>query len=227
MRRVYTYLTIGILFAVAGGLAALYAGPTIEVRRGYEALEIPFGVALGVRFWWGLFALYFASALAATWLRKVRGVNLVALFGFTFVTGLVAAPAIFFAQMSASSGATLSASPVRDAFLLTFAAFAGLTSYAFITKRDFSYLGGFLSMGLWVLIGASILGFFFHSEAFQLAIASVGVLLFGGFILFDTSRILRAGDDADDAVGAALGMYLNIFNLFMFLLRILGASRDR
>ena len=60
--------------------------------------------------------------------------------------------------------------------------------------------------------------------AFSLAIASVGVLLFGGYILFDTSRILR--DTANrDAVGAAIGLYLNFLNLFIFLLRILSSSR--
>jgi len=110
------------------------------------------------------------------------------------------------------------------AFLLTVLGFTGLTSYALLSKRDFSFLGGFLSMGLWVLIGASILGMFVGGSAFSLAIASVGVLLFGGYILFDTSRMLRDPSNRD-AVGAAIGLYLNFLNLFLFLLRILASSR--
>jgi modulator of FtsH protease len=79
-------------------------------------------------------------------------------------------------------------------------------------------------MGLWVLIGASLLSFFVGGASFSLAIASVGVLLFGGFILFDTSRILRDPTNRDP-VGAAIGLYLNFLNLFLFLLRILASSR--
>jgi modulator of FtsH protease len=59
---------------------------------------------------------------------------------------------------------------------------------------------------------------------FQLAIASVGVLLFSAYVLYDTSRLLRT-DDRSDAVGAALGLYLNFFNMFIFILRILMSSR--
>jgi modulator of FtsH protease len=142
------------------------------------------------------------------------------------VSGLYIAPAIFSAHIMATAGSTLSASPVRDAFLLTVLGFTGLTSYALLSRRDFSFLRGFLSMGLWVVIGASLLGMFVGGSAFQLAIASVGVLLFGGFILFDTSRILRDPDNRD-AVGAAIGLYLNFLNLFLFLLRILAESSRR
>ena len=93
-----------------------------------------------------------------------------------------------------------------------------------MSKRDFSFLGGFLSMGLWVLIGASLLSMFVGGAAFSLAIASVGVLLFGGYILFDTSRICVTLTNRD-AVGAAIGLYLNFLNMFLFLLRILSSRR--
>ena len=147
-----------------------------------------------------------------------------ALFGAAFVSGLFIAPTLWVVQLMASQGHTLAASPIRDAFLLAVLGFTGLTSYALLSKRDFSFLGGFLSMGLWVIIGASILSFFVGGATFSLAIASVGVLLFGGYILFDTSRILRDPQNRDP-VGAALGLYLNFLNLFLFLLRILASSR--
>jgi modulator of FtsH protease len=81
-----------------------------------------------------------------------------------------------------------------------------------------------LVMGLFVVIGASVLNLFIGSSVFGLAIASVCVLLFGAYILYDTSRLLRAGER--DAVGAAISLYLDFLNLFLALLRILSARRD-
>src|SRR4029450_9795328 len=114
--------------------------------------------------------------------------------------GIYLAPMLWVVQLMASQGQTWATSPIRDAFVLTVLGFPGLSSYALLSKRDFSFLGGFLSMGLWVLIGASLLSMFVGGSAFSLAIASVGILLFGGYILFDTSRILRDPSNRD-AVG--------------------------
>jgi FtsH-binding integral membrane protein len=125
----------------------------------------------------------------------------------------------------ASNGQTLDPSPVRDAFLLTGAAFVGLSGYTLVSKRDFSNLGAALTIGLFVLIGATLLGLFVHAAVFHLAVASVGVLLFAGYILYDTSVIMRQGEG--DAVGAALRLFLDIVNLFLLLLRILSSQRER
>ncbi len=76
------------------------------------------------------------------------------------MSGIYIAPMLWFVQLMASQGQTLATSPIRDAFLLAVLGFTGLTSYALISKRDFSFLGGFLSMGLVVLIGASLLAIF-------------------------------------------------------------------
>ena len=120
----------------------------------------------------------------------------------------------------------MTANPVRDAFLLSIAAFGGLTGYVLITKRDFSFLRGFLSMGIFVLLGAMLLGMFVGGAVFQLAIASVGVLLFGAYVLSDTSRMLRSGERSDP-VGAAIGLFLNFLNIFLFILRILMSGSRR
>ena len=74
-----------------------------------------------------------------------------------------------------------------------------------------------------MVIGASLLALLFHSSALSLAVASVSVLVFAGFILYDTSRILRSG--GGDAVGAALSLFLSVINLFLALLRILSSQR--
>jgi modulator of FtsH protease len=228
LRKVYALFAGGIAFAIAGALVALYVGePTVVgSMRGGETLALPPIVAFSVQHWFITFGLYIAAFFGATAVRRVRGLNVAALFGYTFITGLFIAPSLFFAQMMASAGATLDPSPIRDAFLLTGAAFTGLTGYVFVTKKDFSFLGASLSMGLWVLLGAMVLGFFLNSAALQLAIASVGVLLFSGYILYDTSRILRS-EGPREAVSDALGLFLDVVNLFLFLLRILSSGRNR
>jgi modulator of FtsH protease len=223
LRRVYALFTGGVFLAVAGALVALYAGEPVPVA-GLPVAVSPI-VAFGLQHWFIMTGVFFVAFLGAQLARRVRGVNVLALLGYTFVTGLYVAPSIFVAQVMASGGGTLDASPVRDAFLLTAAAFVGLSAYVFVSRKDFSYLGAALNMGLWVVLGAMFLGFFFHSAVFQLAIASVGVLLFCGYILFDTSRMMR-GRVGDDAVGAALGLFLDVVNLFLFLLRILSSRRN-
>jgi modulator of FtsH protease len=223
LRRVYGYLFGGVLLAVAGAGVALYAGSPVEVAPG---VALPPIVAFGVQHWIVMLIAYMGAFFAASFARRVPGVNALALFGYTFVTGLFLAPTLFFAQLMASHGQTLSASPVRDAFLLTGAAFTGLSGYTLVSRRDFSFLGAALSMGIWVILGAMLLGIFLQSAVLQLAIASVGVILFSGYILFDTSRLLHDPDETD-AVGAALRLFLNIVNLFLFLLRIMSSQRER
>lgn len=225
LRKVYGLFTGGIVTAIAGGLLALYAGVPVQAETAAGTVAIPPLVAFAVNHFIVMLLVYFAAFFVASSLRRAPGVNVVALFGYTFITGLFLAPTIFFAQLVASQGATLDASPVRDAFLLTGAAFTGLTGYVFVSKKDFSFLGASLSMGLWVVLGAMLLGLFVHSAALSLAIASVGVLLFCGYILYDTSRLLR--DPEADAVSAALRLFLDVVNLFIFLLRILSSSRSR
>jgi len=225
LRRVYALFAGGIAFVVFGALLALYAGPAVELRAGWDSVQVSPVVAFGLQHPILSLIVYVGAFFAANGLRQRPGVNVAALFGFTFVTGLFVAPAIFIAQLMATQGATLSASPVRDAFLLTAASFTGLTSYVFITKKDFSFMGAALSMGTWVLLGAIILSLFVGSAALNLAIASVGVLLFSGYILYDTSRILHARDESDP-VGAALRLFLDVLNLFLFLLRILSSRRS-
>jgi modulator of FtsH protease len=225
LRRVYSLFAGGVAFAIVGAMLALYAGQPVLLRTGGGVLAVPPVVAFGLEHGILSFLVYLGAFFGASFARHVRGLNVVALFGYTFITGLFIAPALFIAQLMASNGATLDPSPVRDAFLLTGAAFAGLTGYVFVSRRDFSFLRAGLTMGIWVVLGASLLGIFLHSAVFSLAIASVGVLLFCGYILYDTSRILREPDD--DAVGAALRLFLDVVNLFMFLLRILASNRNR
>lgn len=223
LKRVYGLFTASIVCSAIGATVALTAGTDVsQVSLGQVA--IPPLVFFFAKYWWAGAALMLGSVFGASAVRHRPGLNVVALFGMATVVGAVIAPAIFMAQLAAQSGSTISPAPVRDAFLLATAGFTGLTGYALTTKKDFSFLGGALTMGLFVVIGAGLLNIFVGSSTLGLAVASVSVLLFGAFILYDTSRLLRSGER--DSVGAAISLYLNFLNLFLALLRILGGRRN-
>jgi len=104
--------------------------------------------------------------------------------------------------------------------------FFGLSSYVLTTKKDFSFMGGFLMTGIILVIvaaiGMMIAGFMGVDVSMaHLALSGVIVLLMSGFILYDTSRIINGGET--NYVMATVGLYLNIYNLFVSLLHIMGA----
>ncbi len=233
LRKVYVLFFAGILSATAGAMTALYAGTAssqlvIDRVGPLKNLRVPPLVAWFGEHWIVAMLLYFGAFFGLSAVRRVPRVNVAALIGFTFLSGLYIAPMLFIASVLGGAGQAMTMHPVRDAFLLTIAGFGGLTGYVLTTRKDFSFLGGFLSMGILVLLGAMVLGFFIGGQVFQLAIASIGVLLFGAYVLYDTSRILRSGDRSDP-VGAAVSLYLDFLNIFLFVLRILmsgGGRRD-
>ncbi len=230
LKKVYGLLTLTVLTAMGGAFASLYFGAStsqlaVTTSSGAQVVVPPL-VAFFGNHWIIGGLLFLGSVFGASFVRHKPGINVVALFGMGFMSGLMAGPAVFVAQLAATNGTALTLNPVRDAFLLAVAGFTGLTLYALVSKRDFSFLGGFLSIGLWVVIGASILGFFVQSSVFGLAIASGGVLLFGGFVLYDTSRLLRSPEERMDPVGATISLFLSFLNLFLFLLRIFTGGRD-
>lgn len=225
LRRTYALFFAGVVSAALGAGTALYAGSPVMLSAGAgRTLAVPPVVAFVLQH--GLLALvvYLAAFFGMRAVRERPGLNGLALLGFTYVSGLFVAPVLFVANLRAAAGAALTGHPVRDAFLLAVAGFGGLTLYAFRSRRDFSFLGGFLTMGLVVLLVASLIGMFVGGSAFHLGLASVGVLLFGGFVLYDTARLLRE-DPLPSPVDAAIQLYLDFFNMFLFLVQIFGGGR--
>jgi len=106
----------------------------------------------------------------------------------------------------------------------TGAIFLGLSGYALMTRRDFSFMGGFLFVGLIVVLLAMLGNLFFHLPALSMAISAGVVMLMSGFILFDTSRMIHGG--VDNYLLMTVSLYLNIFNIFISLLNILGLASD-
>lgn len=222
VRKVYALFTGSVVLSAVGAMLALNlgAGSSEIVVQG---TPVPPLVALVAGSPLIAMIAMFGLVFGASAVRKVRGLNVVALFGMAFLLGVIFAPSLFVAQLYAGLGATLSENPVRDAFLLSVAMFGGLTAYVAISKKDFSYLGGALSMGFFIILGGILLNLFIGSSVLSLALASVGLILFGGYVLYDTSRILRSQERS--AIGGALTLYLDFINIFLFLLRILGSRR--
>jgi len=99
--------------------------------------------------------------------------------------------------------------------------FLSLSAYALTTRKDFSFLGGFLITGFMVILIASLANIFLHMPAFSLAISGAVIMIMSGFILFDTSRIINGGET--NYILATVSLYLSIYNIFVSLLQILGA----
>jgi FtsH-binding integral membrane protein len=225
LRKVYGLLAGAAFVAIGTGSAAIYLSPTESVDMGDgTSLEVPLVAAFLLQFHFIAFALLFVATLVAGWVSRVRVLNVIALFGVSALMGLELAPMAFVAQVLAMRGETLTANPVRDTFVMVGGIFGVLTGYVFVTKKDFSYLKATLAMGFWVVFAAAILSFALGSEPFSLAVASVGALLSIGFLLYQTSHIFR-NSRMDDAVGDALGLIVQLRNLFVFLLRIFMSRR--
>ncbi|MDQ6996540.1 MAG: Bax inhibitor-1/YccA family protein [Mariprofundus sp.] len=151
--------------------------------------------------------------------RLVPGVNFALLFAFGGITGMAIAPLV---GMVAAKSPVL----VTQAFMTTAVAFASLTAYTFISKRDFSFLKGFVWTGLIAMIVLGLSNyFFFESPILALTLSGVGVLLFSAFILYDTSSILRDYPN-NEYIAAALTLYLDVFLLFQYMLSLFGMLGD-
>ena len=160
----------------------------------------------------------FAPLMLALKFRDAFPANLGLVFLFTFVEGLAISPIIYL------YGRT-NPGVIGQAGILTASAFGVLTLYAFVSRRDFSALGAFFTVGLWVLIATSILNLFFQNQTAALWLAGATVLVFSGLLVFDTWR-LRNVYGPDDYVQAAVAIYLDLLNMFLAILRLLGGRRD-
>ncbi|MDP2722205.1 MAG: Bax inhibitor-1/YccA family protein, partial [Bacteroidales bacterium] len=144
---------------------------------------------------------------------------------------------------SALNGITLSAifliysrSSIASTFFISAATFVTFSIYGMSTKRDLTSLGSFMAMGLFGIIIASLVNMFVRSSGMSLIISYIGVLVFIGLTAYDTQKLktmalsqpagLEVGVIRKGAIMGALTLYLDFINLFLMLLRILGASKN-
>jgi len=196
LRNTYSLLSMTLLFsAVTAGISM--------------ALNLPHpGLILTLV---GYFGLLFATA-------KFRnsGLGLVFVFALTGFMGYTLGP-ILNAYMSLANGSQI----VMTAMAGTGIIFLGLSGYALTSRKDFSYMGSFLMIGILVGFLAGLGAVFFEMPGLSLAVSAMFVLLMSGLILWETSNIINGGET--NYIMATVTLYVAIFNLFTSLLHLLGA----
>jgi modulator of FtsH protease len=161
---------------------------------------------------------YFGLLFLVTKFRD-RGLGVALVFALTGFMGYTLGP-IISRYLSLPNGTET----VMMAMGGTAAIFLGLSAYALVSKRDFSFLGGFLTVGILVAFLASLVAFFFSIPALSLTVSAVFVLLMSGLILYETNQIIRGGET--NYVMATVTLFVSIFNLFTSLLHLLGFANN-
>ncbi len=195
-----------MLLSLCLGFAALTAGASAAMRLPHPGIIITLV---------GYFGLLF---LITKYRDSSAGIALV--FALTGFMGYTLGPVIS-QYLHMPNGTQI----VMTALGGTAAIFLGLSAYALVSKRDMSFMGGFLSIGVLVAFLAGLAAVFLHIPALSLTISAVFVLLMSGMILYETSNIIRGGET--NYVMATLSLFVSIFNLFTSLLHLLGfASKE-
>jgi len=201
LRNTYWLLALSMLPTVAGALAGMQLN-FIALFKAAPVMTplLMFGAMMG-------------SLFVVTRLRdSAWGVP--ALFGFTFIAGLMLTPILTVAAGFRNGGQLVALSGG-----LTAAVFFALASYATVTKRDFAFLGKFLFVGLVLLIVASLANIFLQVPALAVTISAVAVLIFSMYLLHDLSNIVRGGET--NYIMATLNLFLSVYNIFISLLNLL------
>ena len=197
IRNTYTLLSMTLLFS------AFTAGLSMVLNFPHPGLFITLAVYFGL--------LFATSALRnSAW-------GIAAVFALTGFMGLTLGPIISAYITMFSNGTQL----VMTALGGTGAIFLGLSGYALTTRKDFSFMGGFIMVGILVAFLAGIGAAIFSIPALSLAVSAMFILLMSGFILYQTSEMVHGGET--NYIMATVGLYVTIYNLFTSLLHLLGA----
>jgi len=203
LRRVYCLLTVQLLVTVAVAAGCALFPPASGLLLAHPAA-----------FTYGSLVPTFGSLIALSFLKNVHPWNLILLSVFTL------GESVMLGCLSAVYASMGMADVLLSAAGLTLAIFLCLTSFILVSKRDFSFLGGFLFAGLFVMIGWGLLNLLLGWKL-QFLYSAAGALLFTGFVLYDTSVILHKFS-YDEYISASVQLYLDIINLFMYILQLLS-----
>ena len=195
IRNTYTLLSLTLIFS------GLVAGVSM-------ALNLPHpGIMLTL-------VGYFGLLFAITKFRN-QGLGIALVFALTGFMGYTLGP-ILNAYLSLANGGSI----IMMAMGSTGAIFLGLSGYALVSRKDFSFMGGFLVVGILVAFIAGLAAIFLQMPMLSLAVSSMFVLLMSGLILYQTSAIIHGGET--NYVMATVTLFVSIFNLFTSLLHLLG-----
>ena len=201
LRNTYWLLALSMLPTVAGALV----GMQLNFIALFKAAPIMTPLLM--------FGAMIGSLFVVTRLRNSAW-GVPALFGFTFIAGLMLTPILTVAAGFRNGGQLVALSGG-----LTAAVFFALAAYATVTKRDFAFLGKFLFVGLVLLIVASLANIFLQMPALAVTISAVAVLIFSLYLLHDLTNIVRGGET--NYVMATLNLFLSVYNIFISLLNLL------
>ncbi len=196
IRNTYILLSMTLLFsAVTAGIAVATDAPLLP--------------------WWAVLLGYFGLLFLTNALRN-SALGLAAIFALTGFMGYTLGPIVSL-YLALPNGEQL----VMTAMGATAAVFLGLSGYALTTRKDFSFMGGFLLVGILVAFLAGLGAIIFSLPGLSLAVSAMFVLLMSGMILYETSRIVHGGET--NYIMATITLYVAIYNLFTSLLHLLGA----
>jgi FtsH-binding integral membrane protein len=203
--RVLPLLTLSVFFMFLGaGIGLLFAPIFLNFMAMIGLLVVEIII---------LIALYFV--------RKKFPLNLVLLLLFVLITGITLMPVLAYAVL-----ATGDIFVVVEALSITTVSFALLTGFVYFTGKDFRSIGTILFVLLIGAILASLIGFFVHmGNLFYTALDVFVLLIFFGFVLYDSSRILRDYSN-DDYVYATVSLYIDFLNIFIRVLMLLAGRRN-
>jgi modulator of FtsH protease len=195
LRNTYSLLSMTLLFSAGT------AGMSMALNLPHPGLLLTLA---------GYFGLLFATS-------KFRnsGLGLVSVFALTGFMGYTLGP-ILNAYLSLANGGQI----VMTAMGGTGVIFLGLSGYALASRKDFSFMGGFLMVGILVAFLGGLAAVFLEMPMLSLAVSAMFVLLMAGLILFETSNIIHGGET--NYIMATVSLYVSIFNLFTSLLHLLG-----
>ncbi|MCK5920680.1 MAG: Bax inhibitor-1/YccA family protein [Methylococcales bacterium] len=197
LRNTYALLSMTLLFSAAT------AGLSMMMNM---APMSPFLTLIG---YFGLLFLTTKYSQSST--------GLIFIFALTGFMGLTLGPILNMYLTFMSNGAEL----IMTALGGTGIIFLGLSGYVLTSRKDFSFLGGFLMVGILVAFLAGLVGMLFSIPALSLAVSAMFILLMSGMILYQTSEIIHGGET--NYILATISLYVSIYNLFLSLLHILGA----
>ena len=199
LRNTYALLSLTLLFS------AFTAGGAMMLGLSQGAAMIMMFAAIGIM--WFVLPRSINSGMGIVWT-----------FVLTGLLGASLAPMLN-AYIAAGAGGL-----VLQALAGTAIIFLSLSGYALVSRKDFSFLGGILFVGLMVVLVAMLANIFLQIPLLSMVMSGVIILIMSGLILFDTSRIINGGET--NYVRATVSLYMNIFNIFVHLLHLLGVMSD-
>jgi FtsH-binding integral membrane protein len=201
LRNTYWLLAISMIPTILGAWVGVQLNFSFFAGSPLIGFMLFMGIAFG-----------FFYAIEKT---KNSGVGVAVLLGFTFFMGLMLSRLVGHI-LGFANGTSL----IMIAFGGTAAIFAGMATIATVSKRDFSGLGKWLFAGVLVLIVASVLNIFLHVPALYLVVSVLAIAIFSAYILFDVQQVVNGGET--NYITATLSIYLDLYNIFVNLLSLLG-----